>query len=185
MTPETTQSVRPLAIVTAREEATEVAEKAPAREPNAGQQPPLRCVPSKDHAVPEQQAPTLLAAGDETPATTILLLGMNHRTAPIEVRERFAVSDSAAALQKLAESDEIEEAMLLSTCNRVELVVTTHHPAAARLRLLHFLKCDLGSGALPPDESLEDCTYEYRDREAVAHVFRVASSIDSMVIGVC
>jgi glutamyl-tRNA reductase len=169
--------------VTAREDATEVAQKAPASEPNAGQQPPLRCVPSKDHAVREQQALTLFAAGDETPATTILLLGMNHRTAPIEVRERFAVSDSAAALQKLAESDEIEEAMLLSTCNRVELVVTTHQPAAASRRLLHFLKCDLGSDSLPQGVPLEDCTYEYRDHEAVAHVFRVASSIDSMVVG--
>ncbi len=89
----------------------------------------------------------------------ILLLGMNHRTASIEVRERFAVSDPAAALQKLAESDEIEEAMLLSTCNRVELVVATHQPAAARHRLLHFLNCDLGSGALPPGVSLEGCTY--------------------------
>jgi glutamyl-tRNA reductase len=113
----------------------------------------------------------------------ILLIGMNHRTASVEVRERFAVSDPAATLRRLAESDEIEEAMLLSTCNRIELVVTTHEPAAARDRLLDFLKHDLGSGALPPGVSLEECTYEYEDHEAVAHVFRVASSIDSMVVG--
>ncbi len=113
----------------------------------------------------------------------ILLIGLNHRTTPVEVRERFAVSDPAAVLQMLADSDEIEEAVLLSTCNRVEIVVTTHHPVAARRRLLHFLKYDLGSGALPPNVSLQDCTYEYQDGDAVAHVFRVASSIDSMVVG--
>ena len=130
----------------------------------------------------EQPLLRLLADG-ETSSVKILLLGMNHCTASIEVRERFAVSDPTAAVQKLAEYDEIEEAMLLSTCNRVELVVTTHQPVAAKHRLLHFLKHDLGSGALPPGVSLEDCTYEYQDGEAVAHVFRVASSIDSMVVG--
>ncbi len=124
-----------------------------------------------------------LLADGESPTAKILLLGMNDRTASIEVRERFAVSDPAAALHELAKSDEIEEAMLLSTCNRVEIVVTTHQPAAASRRLLHFLQHDLGSGALPPGMSLEDCTYRYQDGEAVAHVFRVASSIDSMVVG--
>jgi len=130
-----------------------------------------------------EQVAVPLPADTQTASTKILLLGMNHRTAPIEVRERFAVSDPTALLQKLADSDEIEEAMLLSTCNRVELVVTTHRPAAARHRLLHFLRYDLGSDALPSSLSLEDYTYEYEDREAVAHVFRVASSIDSMVVG--
>ena len=133
----------------------------------------------------DQQRPLLrLLADGETSAVKILLLGMSHRTASIEVRERFAVSDPAAALQKLAECDEIEEAMLISTCNRVEIVVTTHLPTAARHRLQHFLRNDLCSaGALLPGVSLEDCTYEYQDSEAVAHVFRVASSIDSMVVG--
>jgi glutamyl-tRNA reductase len=161
MRPETNESVLKPGIVTALDDDTLVERNATDHE-----QPALR-----------------LLADDETSTVKILLLGMNHRTAPIELRERFAASDPAAALQKLAESDEIKEAMLLSTCNRVELVVTTHRPAAARHRLLHFMKHDLGSGALPPSVSLEDFTYGYEDDEAVAHVFRVASSIDSMVVG--
>lgn len=121
--------------------------------------------------------------GSEAFDARILLLGMNHRTASIDVRECFAVGDPVASLQKLAANDEIEEAMLLSTCNRVELVVSTHRPEAARRRLRHFLEHDLCSSALPLGVSLADYTYEYQDGEAVAHVFRVASSLDSMVVG--
>ncbi|MAG31669.1 MAG: glutamyl-tRNA reductase [Deltaproteobacteria bacterium] len=113
----------------------------------------------------------------------ILLLGMSHRTAPVEMRERFAVGDTTGPLQKLAKSDEIEEAVLISTCNRVEIVATTHRPEAARYRLLHFLEYELASEPLPVDLPLEECLYEYEDREAIAHLFRVASSIDSMVVG--
>ncbi len=134
---------------------------------------------------PTDREPPLLRLliGDETPSVKILLLGMNHRTAPIELRERFAVRDPKTFLRKLAMSGEIEEAMLLATCNRVELIVTTHRPAAARRSLLHCFAHDLCSGRLPPDMSLEDCTYHYEDGDAVAHVFRVASAIDSMVVG--
>jgi glutamyl-tRNA reductase len=109
----------------------------------------------------------------------ILLVGMNHRTAPVEVRERFAVDDYAGALQKLAASDEIEEAVLVSTCNRVEVAVVTHNPAAARHRLEHFFHAELGDGG----QSVDDHLYELVDHDAIAHVFRVASAIDSMVIG--
>jgi glutamyl-tRNA reductase len=109
----------------------------------------------------------------------ILLVGMNHRTAPVEVRERFVVDDYGEALRKLAGSDEIEEAVLISTCNRVEVAIVTHNPAAARLRLEHFLHVELGDGGARIDDHL----YEYIDHDAIAHVFRVASSIDSMVIG--
>lgn len=109
----------------------------------------------------------------------ILLVGMNHRTAPVEVRERFAVDDYAAALQKLAASDEVDEAVLVSTCNRVEVAVVTHNIAAARHRLAHFFHMELGDGAGRVDDHL----YEHVDHDAIAHVFRVASAIDSMVIG--
>ncbi|MEE8581828.1 MAG: glutamyl-tRNA reductase, partial [Myxococcota bacterium] len=68
----------------------------------------------------------------------ILLSGMNHRTAPLAVRERFAVDALTPALQKLVASAEIEEAVIVSTCNRVELVTTTRQPEAARLRLRGF-----------------------------------------------
>ena len=85
----------------------------------------------------------------------ILLLGMNHRTASLDLRERYAVEDVRPSLTKLAAEGDIDEAMLLSTCNRVEVVVTTRRPDAARLRLRSFFARDLaeespalGDGAL-------------------------------------
>jgi glutamyl-tRNA reductase len=101
----------------------------------------------------------------------ILLAGMNHESAPVEVRERFAVDDPAPLLAKLVANDEIEEAVVVSTCNRVELCITTHQPESARHTLM---RCFAGE---------EDATYLYQGREAAAHVLRVASSIDSMVVG--
>lgn len=169
--------------------------------PLGGQHHRLTCVPVEDLVAPtpnaefsfrpesrprstKRERPVLrLLADGETSSVKILLLGMNHRTASIEVRERFAMSDPAVALEKLAATDEIEEAILVSTCNRVELVVATHQPAAAKKRLYHFFEHDLAAGRLPLDMSMDDCTYLVEDGEAVSHVFRVASSIDSMVVG--
>jgi len=114
----------------------------------------------------------------------ILLLGLNHRTAPLEVRERLAVDDPAPLLQKLVDCDEIDEAVLFSTCNRVEIVVLTRNLDAARHRVHGFLRRDLPSGgALPPGTDLARHLYEHVDAEAMCHVFRVASALDSMVIG--
>jgi glutamyl-tRNA reductase len=114
----------------------------------------------------------------------ILLLGMNHRSAPLEVREHYAHPDPGPALQKLVSRQEIDEAVLVSTCNRVDLVVTTRQPEAARHCLLSFFHRELAQGEHPAgDRRLDDYVYEYRDREAARHVFRVASSIDSMVVG--
>ncbi len=115
----------------------------------------------------------------------ILLLGMNHRTAPLELRERYAVEDPVPALRKLHASDEVEEAVIVSTCNRVELVVTTRQAEAARLRMRHFFERELGGEQAPAgvDEPLEDSLYELADSDAMAHVLRVSSSIDSMVVG--
>lgn len=117
MTPETRQSARPLAIVTDCEQATEVAQKEPTREPNVGQQPPLRCVPSKDHAVRvlnaeassppkasqlltdrEQQVLTLLAAGDETPAVAkkLNVSASTVRTHVEKMRAKLGVRTRAA-----------------------------------------------------------------------------------------
>lgn len=114
----------------------------------------------------------------------IILLGMSHRSAPVEVREQFAVEDHSAALRKLVDHDEIDEAMLVSTCNRVEVIVTTRQPDAALLSLFRFFHKELGGDTpLPGGGELDDHVYEYRDRDAIKHVFRVASSIDSMVVG--
>lgn len=112
----------------------------------------------------------------------VLLLGMNHRTASLELRERFAVSDPAPLLSKLAGCEEIDEAVLISTCNRVEVVAVTRRPEAARLRLHAFFRRELASGG---DETpgLEEALYELTDADAMRHVFRVTASIDSLVVG--
>ena len=113
----------------------------------------------------------------------LVLVGMNHRSAPLAVRERFAVEDPAPALAKLVASPEIEEAVLFSTCNRVEVLVSTREAEAARVRLESFFARELCLGQLPAGTRLADCLYQLHDGPAVRHTFRVASSIDSLVIG--
>ena len=113
----------------------------------------------------------------------IVLLGMNHRTAPVDVRERFATDQTGVLLRKLVDRPGIAEATLLSTCNRVEIVVTTDNPDAAKHVLFDFFARDLANGEGPSAGTLEEMTYLRHGREAVEHVFRVASSIDSMVVG--
>jgi glutamyl-tRNA reductase len=116
----------------------------------------------------------------------ILLLGMSHRSAPVEVREHYAADDSSteSALQMLTRNSEIGEVVLISTCNRVEVVVTTENPDEAAARLMAFFREELAGGvSTPGGGSLENYVYQYADEEAVGHVFRVASSIDSMVVG--
>ncbi|MBY0400359.1 glutamyl-tRNA reductase [Myxococcota bacterium] len=113
----------------------------------------------------------------------VVVFGMNHRTAPVEIRERFAVDDVGPALRKLVDRPEIEEAVLLSTCNRVELVATTANPDAAQHVLIDYFARELAAGELPGRSALSDMTYLHVGREAVDHVFRVASAVDSMVVG--
>lgn len=110
---------------------------------------------------------------------------MNHRTAPVELRERFAVSDPSPLLAKLVATDEIEEAVLISTCNRVEVVAITRKPDAARLRLRSFFRRDLGGEEAAGEDTrrLDEALYELSDANAMQHVFRVTASIDSMVVG--
>jgi glutamyl-tRNA reductase len=113
----------------------------------------------------------------------LVVIGMSHRSAPVEVRERYAVDDVGPALRKLALSPEIDEAVAISTCNRVEVIVTTRQLEDARLRLHSFFHNELGGGGNTARLSLDGHLYEHHDREAIAHIFRVASSIDSMVVG--
>jgi glutamyl-tRNA reductase len=112
----------------------------------------------------------------------LLLMGMNHRSAPLEVREQLAVEDPAPALRKLTAGDEVDEAVLLSTCNRVEVVVLTRDAESARLRLRSLFRRDLGEVGLG-DREVDGYCYLYRDGEAMRHVLRVASALDSMVVG--
>jgi len=107
-----------------------------------------------------------------------VLIGVNHRTAPVEVREQFAIPEARLpeAVRSLASHPGVEEAMIVSTCNRVEILARTADDAAG---LDGFFRDFYGIDLAPYRKYL----YEYRDGDAVRHVFRVASSLDSMIVG--
>ena len=109
------------------------------------------------------------------------LVGLSHHTAPIEVRERlhFPEKDLPAALHALAERDAVEEAIILSTCNRVEILARLADDADARTLLGDFLSRQRRVAR----DLLEKHLYHHSQREAVRHVFRVAASLDSMIVG--
>ncbi len=110
-----------------------------------------------------------------TPA--LVLVGINHNTAPIEVRERLAIPAGRLpdATRSLAGAPGVSEGMIVSTCNRVELL-TTQGKEADLTRFLHEFFA-------VPAATIRPHLYELRGREAVRHLFRVASSLDSMVVG--
>jgi glutamyl-tRNA reductase len=111
----------------------------------------------------------------------LVLIGINHTTAPIEVRERLAIPAGrlADATRTLVHQPGVREGLILSTCNRVELLTLQEDNAASGADLLRFLEEYF---AVAP-ASITPHLYEYREREAVRHLFRVASSLDSMVVG--
>ena len=106
------------------------------------------------------------------------LIGVNHNSAPVEVRERLAIPESRLpeALKRLAEHPGVDEGLILSTCNRVELLAQTKNGSAD---LRGFVRDYFH---LEPAE-LDPHLYEFREQEAIRHVFRVTSSLDSMVVG--
>jgi glutamyl-tRNA reductase len=112
---------------------------------------------------------------------SLLLVGLSHRSAPLALREQLAIADPVPALRRLVAGEEIDEAVLVATCNRVEVVAATSRKDAARLRLRTFLRRDLAERDLGPE--LERSLYDRVDGEAMRHVLRVASSLDSMVLG--
>ncbi len=124
---------------------------------------------------PTPQTPTHWAA--ETPG--LVVLGLNHRSAPVDVRERvaFATEQLPNALAALRQQPGVREALILSTCNRSELYCVQDHadPAA----LLHWWSqwC-----RLPVGELRSSC-YQQQQQAAVRHLFRVACSLDSLVLG--
>jgi glutamyl-tRNA reductase len=105
------------------------------------------------------------------------LIGVNHNSAPVELRERLAIPEARLpdAIRSLVQQPGVEEAMVLSTCNRVELLTSSSQGSDLR----GFLRLYFGMG---PD-ALHSHIYEFKQRDAVRHVFRVASSLDSMVVG--
>ncbi len=109
---------------------------------------------------------------------TLALIGINHKTAPLELRERVAIAgdDLRDVTRALAAVPGVSECMIVSTCNRVELLATVEQPGS---ELENFLSNQFG---LDP-ALLAPHLYQHYDREAVMHLFRVAASLDSMVVG--
>ena len=114
---------------------------------------------------------------------SILLIGVNHKTAPVEIRERLAFNDEACSdgLRRLVDGDLVREGLIVSTCNRVEILSATANDQLefGAGRLTQFLDT---TGHLPAG-FLEKHLYRHTDENAVRHLFRVASSLDSMVVG--
>jgi glutamyl-tRNA reductase len=108
----------------------------------------------------------------------LVLLGINHKTAPIELRERVAIPPErlAHAAVALKGVSGVAESMVISTCNRVEFLTAVESDGADLSQFLHR-HFAIEPGVLLPH------LYVYRDREAVRHLFRVAASLDSMVVG--
>jgi glutamyl-tRNA reductase len=109
------------------------------------------------------------------------ITGVNHNSAPVEVRERLAYDEHALAeaLQELKRRPGFCEGMILSTCNRVEVALTSEDPSGAHLAVDAFL----ADTRHVEREWVAPYLYRFEDREAISHLFRVASSLDSMVVG--
>lgn len=117
----------------------------------------------------------------------ILLIGLSHKTAPVEVRERLAFSSSMlrSALTHFdtthtqAHLQDVREGVILSTCNRLEVYALVNNPKVAQRAITKFLSraCDT------PAELFSKYLYVYHDEEAVRYLMRVASGLDSMVLG--
>src|SRR5512136_333951 len=111
----------------------------------------------------------------------IVVVGLSHKTASVEIREKvaFAPNRMEKPLNELAGLPDINEGVIVSTCNRVEIYAATHDIAGGMARLKRFL-ADYHN---LPLETLESHLYSYHGEDATRHVFRVASSLDSMVVG--
>jgi glutamyl-tRNA reductase len=111
-------------------------------------------------------------------SSQLVILGVNHKTAPIEVRERIAIprTELPETTRALAALPGVAECMIVSTCNRVEILAEVEN---SEVDVAGFLaqRSGLDSTVLSPH------LYEHRDHEAVNHLFRVAASLDSMVVG--
>lgn len=112
---------------------------------------------------------------------SLVVVGLNHRTVPVELLERMTVpaAELAKALAALTSREHLAEVVLLSTCNRTEVYARTtmFHPGIDDMR--HFLA---EQADLDPDD-VADLLYTYHDDAAVAHLFAVASGLDSMIVG--
>jgi glutamyl-tRNA reductase len=107
----------------------------------------------------------------------LALVGVSHKTAPVEVRERLAFSSDAlrSALTALVGRHDVREAIILSTCNRVEVMAESPDDALIREFLCEFHHI--------PSDQISKHIYSLKNADAIRHVFRVAASLDSMMVG--
>ena len=111
----------------------------------------------------------------------LILVGVNHKTTPVEIRERLAFTKGKIedSIERLVSFPEIIEHTILSTCNRVEIYARAKNPDSGIECIKKFI-CDFHGLSV---SELEQHFYSFRDEEAVEHLFRVSSSLDSMVLG--
>jgi glutamyl-tRNA reductase len=112
----------------------------------------------------------------------VVLVGLSHKTAPLEMRERMAFGDSHVgdALSALVDHDSIDEGLIISTCNRVELLASSPRDSEQCVQRMTSFLSEFHSISV---DTLEPILYRHTGPEAVRHIFRVASSLDSMVVG--
>lgn len=111
----------------------------------------------------------------------IVLIGLNHNTAPVAVREciAFSAEEAESAVEALHRHPAISEALLFSTCNRVEVAIVTSDTGEG----VAATKAFIATHNRVPLEQFEAALYIHRGKEAVRHIFRVAASLDSMMVG--
>src|SRR5215207_2700944 len=111
----------------------------------------------------------------------VVVVGLSHHSSPVTVRERFAFAEARvpAALQMIRESGIAEEAVILSTCNRVEIYAATSLPPRQAFTELHEFLVRLHDYRDP----LTDELYKMAEPDSIEHLFKVASGLDSMVLG--
>jgi glutamyl-tRNA reductase len=111
----------------------------------------------------------------------IAVVGLSHRTAPVEIRERLSIPEHTmeSSLQQLRNDDQVLEASILSTCNRLEIYALLRHPEQGISAVGQFLSQHSGLEV----EDLHPHLFTYHHEEAVGHLLRVAAGLDSLVLG--
>jgi len=113
---------------------------------------------------------------------TLVLIGLNHKTAPVALREKLATlaPEPAAVYQHLRALKAVREALLYATCNRVEILFASPDPETAIPQVRQLL---LAQGDEEDAQAIQQALYVYQEGEAVSHLFQVACGLDSMVMG--
>ena len=111
----------------------------------------------------------------------IAVIGLSHRTAPVEIRERLSIPEQSmeASLQQLRADEQVLEASILSTCNRLEIYTLLRHPDQGISAVGSFLSTISGLAV----EELSPHLFTYHHEEAIAHLLRVSAGLDSLVLG--